>query len=129
MKDRIKTIRSSSGLNQNDFGLRIGVTGAAVSRWESGDRNVPDSAIRSICREFGVNETWLRTGDGDPAVSQTREQELAALFKRFMADKPESFRTALVSTLLRFEPDGPEWEALEKIYDDIAAQYGKSPKK
>ena len=131
MKDRIKTIRSSSGLNQNDFGLRIGVTGAAVSRWESGDRNVPDSAIRSICREFGVNETWLRTGDGEPAVSKTREQELAGLFRNLMADRPESFRSMLVSTLLRFDPEGPEWAALEKLYDSIckeAEQY-RDPEK
>lgn len=129
MKDRIKQVRGKVGLSQTKFGERLGVSLSAVQKWEMGI-NVPDSpSIKQICQEFGINETWLRTGSGSMTVSKTREQELAALFKRFMADKPESFRTALVSTLLRFEPDGPEWEALEKIYDDIAAQYGKSPEK
>lgn len=129
MKDRIKEIRKNANLNQTEFGERIGVAQTTIAGYENGSRAVPNVTIAAICREFGVNETWLRTGSGSMTVSKTREQELAALFKRFMADKPESFRTALVSTLLRFEPDGPEWEALEKIYDDIAAQYGKSPEK
>lgn len=129
MNNRIKLVRENAALTQAAFGEKIGVSQNYVWMLETGQRTPGDRTIRDICREFNINETWLRTGDGDPAVSKTREQELAALFKRFMADKPESFRTALVSTLLRFEPDGPEWEALEKIYDDIAAQYGKSPEK
>lgn len=129
MKDRIKEVRRKSGLSQTKFGERLGVSLSAVQQWELGMTAPRDSAIKLMSQEFGVNETWLRTGDGDPAVDLTREQEMAALFKRFMGDRPESFRAALVSTLLRFEPDGPEWLALEKIYDDIAAQYGKSPEK
>ena len=40
--------------------------------------------------------------------------------RSLMADSPESFRSALVTTLLRFDPNGPEWEILERIYDGIA---------
>ena len=62
MKDRIKLVRQKEGKNQTEFGAKIGVSGAAVSRWEAGDRAIPDSAIRSICREFNINEKWLREG-------------------------------------------------------------------
>lgn len=122
MKNRIKSIRSKYGLNQTEFGSRIGVTSAAISRWESGERGVPDSAILSICREFGVNEVWLRTGAGEMYAGKSRAQEMGELVQSLMADSPESFRSALITTLLRFRPDGPEWEVLERIYEGIANQ-------
>ena len=131
MKDRIKEVRRKSGLSQTKFGERLGVSLSAVQQWELGMTAPRDSAIKLMSQEFGVNETWLRTGDGEPAVSKTREQELAGLFRNLMADRPESFRSMLVSTLLRFDPEGPEWAALEKLYDSIckeAEQY-RDPEK
>ena len=120
MKSRIKQVRTSAGLNQSSFGNRIGVTAAAISRWEAGERSIPETAIISICREFGINEVWLRTGAGDMNAAKCREEEMAELVKSLMSDSPESFRCALVSTLLRFDPNGPEWEILERIYEKIA---------
>lgn len=120
--ERVKEVRKASSLTQEAFAAKIGLKQNSVAQIESDRRNVSDQVIISICREFGVNETWLRTGDGDPAVSKTREQELAGLFRSLMADRPESFRSMLVSTLLRFDPDGPEWDALEKLYDSIVKE-------
>ncbi|MBQ6398221.1 MAG: helix-turn-helix transcriptional regulator [Oscillospiraceae bacterium] len=122
MNERIKQIREEAKLTQAAFGEKIGISQNYVWMIETGQRTPGDRTIRDICREFGVNETWLRTGDGDPAVSKTREQELAGLFRSLMADRPESFRSMLVSTLLRFDPDGPEWDALEKLYDSIVKE-------
>lgn len=121
MKDRIKLVRQAASKNQSEFGAVIGVSGAAVSRWEAGDRSVPDSAILSICRCFNVNETWLRTGDGQMYADRDRAREMEELVQSLMADSPESFRSALITTLLRFRPDGPEWEVLERIYQSVAA--------
>lgn len=121
MKDRIKLVRQAASKNQSEFGAVIGVSGAAVSRWEAGDRSVPDSAILSICRCFNVNETWLRTGDGQMYADKDRAREMEELVQSLMADSPESFRSALITTLLRFRPDGPEWEVLERIYQSVAA--------
>ena len=120
MKDRIKAVRQAEGKNQNEFGARIGVSGAAISRWEAGDRCIPDSAIRSICREFNVNEAWLRDGIGDMKAQASRAEEMATAVKRLFSDRPESFQTALVTALLRFDPDGPEWALLERIYESVA---------
>ena len=120
MKTRIRQIRKEAGLSQTKFGERLGVTLSAVQKWEMG-LNLPDSAsIRLICEKFGVNETWLRTGVGEMTASKSRAQEMAELVRSLMADSPESFRSALVTTLLRFDPNGPEWEILERIYDGIA---------
>ena len=65
MKDRIKKIRKDHKLTQVKFGEIIGVKGNTVTGYETGLRNPTDSVLLSICREFGVNEYWLRTGDGD----------------------------------------------------------------
>ena len=67
MKDRIKRVRqhSSIKLSQEAFGKRLGVTGAGISRIESGARGASEQIILAICREFNVNEEWLRTGEGD----------------------------------------------------------------
>lgn len=68
MNERIKEIRKYFGLNQTEFGCKIGVKQGSVAAYESGARIPLDSVILSICREFNVNETWLRTGEGEPYV-------------------------------------------------------------
>ena len=63
--ERIRNVRQNYGLTLEAFGKRVGVTKAAMSNIENGSRGVTDQMRRSICREFNVNEAWLRTGDGD----------------------------------------------------------------
>lgn len=66
MNERIKQIRKHFDLNQTDFGNKIGVKQGSVAAYESGSRIPLDSVVLSICREFNVNEHWLRTGEGEP---------------------------------------------------------------
>lgn len=65
MNNRIKKLRREMELTQEKFGARIGVKGNTVAQWESGRNDPPDSAITFICKEFGVNEEWLRNGTGE----------------------------------------------------------------
>ena len=122
MKDRIKQVRKCAGLSQTKFGERLGVSMSAVQKWEMGLNQPDSSSILLMCQNFGVNETWLRTGAGEMMASKSRQQEMAELIKSLMSDRPESFRSALVTALLRFDPDGPEWEILERIYESIARE-------
>lgn len=64
LKDRIKTLRKSLKLTQEEFGEKIGVARNSVASYEIGRRMPTNAVINSICREFGVNEVWLRTGEG-----------------------------------------------------------------
>ena len=127
MKDRIKAVRKAAGLNQTEFGKRVGVSLSAVQKWESGENVLSDAVILLVCREYGVSETWLRTGAGEMRGARTREEELVELVAGLMADRPESFRSALLTVLLRFRPDGPEWAALEAVYNSVRAETEKSP--
>ena len=89
MKNRIKDIRKMQNLSQDAFGKRLGITGASVSRLESGDREPSDQTILSICREFSVNEFWLRTGEGDMYKQLDRYQELSSFFGDLMMTEPD----------------------------------------
>ena len=126
MKDRIKAVRTNAKLTQAAFADRVHVSRNYITQIEMGVMTPGDNLIRNICQEFGVNETWLRTGSGEMTASKTRQQEMSDLFGSLMFDKPESFRTALVTALLRFDPDGPEWEILERIYNSIAKEAEKA---
>ena len=68
MNERVKELRKTLGLTLDKFGERLGVTKQTVSRIENGINNVTDQMFKSICREFNVNENWLRTGEGEMFV-------------------------------------------------------------
>lgn len=82
MNERIKELRIALRLTQEDFGKAIGVQRAAVNKWEKGINGVADSMILSICREFGVSEQWLRTGEGR-MLSNERESVLGRLAEKY----------------------------------------------
>ncbi len=77
---RIKNLRKSKGLNQNDFAKRIGITQRGVSHIEQDGHNVSDVTIKSICHEFNLNESWLRDGTG-PMLVQPDTFSLEAFVK------------------------------------------------
>lgn len=78
MKDRIREVREHFGLSMEKFGSRIGIGKASISLLESGKNNPSIQTIALICREFGVNEQWLRTGEGE-MFEQTRASVLDRL--------------------------------------------------
>lgn len=65
MNERVKELRKHLGLSGEKFGERIGVQRNAISRIETGKNGLTEANIKSICREFNVNEDWLRYGKGD----------------------------------------------------------------
>lgn len=65
MNERLKLLRTTLGLTQNELGKKLGVTKSNVSRLEKGDTNFTEQMIKTVCREFNVNENWLRNGEGE----------------------------------------------------------------
>ena len=119
---RIKDLRKSQNLTQQAFADRLGIQRGAIANYEL-ERNVPiDAVISLICREFNVREAWLRDGTGEMLEVKPRAEELGDLVRKLLADRPESFRSRLITSLLRFEPNSPEWQILENIYNSIAAE-------
>lgn len=123
MKNRIKDIRKHSCLSQEAFGKRLGVTGATISRLESGDREPTEQIILSLCREFDIDEIWLRTGEGAMLRERSRNDELAAFFGDLLKSEPD-FRHRLISVLSRLSVD--EWALLEEKARELAEEIKKA---
>ena len=123
MNERIKELRKYLNMNQTKFGSRIGVKQTTIAGYENGLRTPSDLAVSSICKEFGVNELWLRTGEGDMMRAMSREEELASLFSKLLTCEP-GFKHRLISVLLRM--DESEWEMLERKADELLAEIKKA---
>ena len=122
MHTRINEIVKKTALTKTDFGKRINISQGMVSRICSGDANPSDRTIADICREFGVNEVWLRTGEGEPFRETSREEEIMRFAVRTNKGSDE-FRKALVAMLAKL--DDEDWEALGKIADKLLEEYKK----
>lgn len=99
MKDRIKEVRKHFNLTQIDFGQRIGVKGNTVTGYETGLRTPSDAVILSICREFNVNEKWLRTGEGEMFLPVPEEDEVASYVAELL--EPDNPFAELIVQIMR----------------------------
>ena len=124
MNERIKKLRKSLGLTQQEFSDRIKVKRNTVATYEMGRSMPSDAAISLICREFNVNETWLRTGEGDMFKPVNRDQEIADFMADILKGEPD-FRTKLISVMARLSAD--EWAMLEKRARELAAELAATP--
>lgn len=116
MKERIKKLRKALGLTQQEFADRIGISRGNIATYETRDGSPGSSVINLICREFNVNESWLRTGEGGDSamfVQRSRDDELSAFVDELMKEQPQDFRRRLVTALSRLKPE--QWDALESI--------------
>ena len=111
MKDRIKKIRKEFDLTQQKFADRIGVKQNTVAQYEMG-RNTPiDTVISLICREFNVNEDWLRNGNGDMFLPVDRENEISKIVRGLLNEEANSFKSRFITMLAGLSVS--DWERLE----------------
>jgi len=108
--ERIKKVRKVLDLTQREFGERIAMKQNSVAQIEMG-RNTSDQTIFTICREFDVNETWLRTGEGEMFAKLPENEELEKQIRNLMKGGNNSFRERMISLLLHLKPE--HWEAIE----------------
>ena len=124
MNVRIKEVRThpSVNLSQDAFGKRIGLSGAAISRLESGDRNMTESNIISICREFNVSESWLRFGEGEMFKKVSRANEISQFLGDILKEESD-FKQRFIAALSSMTPD--EWALLERKMREIMGDDAK----
>lgn len=109
---RIRKLRKELDLTQQAFGEKIGMKQNTIALIEGG-RGTSDQTILAICREFNVNETWLRTGEGEMFVQQSKDDEIAAFMDKMLTEESDDFRKRLVRALCRLKPE--QWDALEAL--------------
>ena len=120
MNERIIEIRKKLGLTQQEFADRIGSKRANIAVYESGRSEPSALAISSICREFHVNEEWLRTGTGEMFLQQSRTDAIRAFVDDLMTDQPDSFRVQFAAGLAKLTDH--EWTVLANIAAKLAAE-------
>lgn len=123
MNTRISFIIKELKVTKSEFAKRLGVSAAFISQVCSGASGISDRTISDICREFGVDEIWLRTGEGEPFRQESRDEEIMRFASQTIQGSDE-FKKALVSMLAKLDPE--DWENLAKIYAKATAQYKKS---
>lgn len=118
MNERIKQLRKALDLTQQKFAERLGVKRNTVGQWECGINALTDQVITSICREFNVNENWLRNGTGDMFLQTNRNADIARLTKELLSEESDSFKNRFISMLSNLSVD--EWEYLERKAKELA---------
>ena len=120
MHNRIKEVRKKAGLTQQEFADRLGISRSNIGNYESGSRAPIDAAIKLICSKFAVNETWLRTGEGEPYIQLSRQAEIARIISAAMKASPE--REALICALANATDD--QIRAVHALVMQYAEEYG-----
>lgn len=123
MNERIKELRKALGLTQQKFADKIGVKQNTVAQYEMGRNQPIDTVITLICREFHVNEDWLRYGEGEMFRPQSRNDELTAFMGDLLKNDTQDFRARLVSVLARLDTE--EWRLLEKMARQLVDEMKK----
>lgn len=118
MNTRIKEIRLDHALNQTDFGARVGAKQTTVAGWESGNRIPTTPALLAICREFNVNEDWLRTGAGEKYMQFSRKDTISAYIGKINGGKCSPLEEKLIEFMA--ETSAEEWEELSRILKRFA---------
>ena len=116
MKDRIRQLRKELGMNQTDFGERIGVKQGSIAGYESGARTPLHAVVASICREFNVNEEWLRNGTGKMFV-EAKENSIVAKATMLLGEKDPLFE-AFIDTYSKLAPKNRE--ILQQFMSDLS---------
>ena len=120
MKNRIELIRQNLGYSQDKFGEILGVTRSSVCAWEAGRRNISDSIIKSICREFDINEEWLRTGNGEMKLISSEDDEVMKYVGLLLKDKEDFVAQKIKRFIIGYEKlDAEDRKVVENLMRQI----------
>ena len=131
MNTRIKDLRKMLGLSQSEFSSKIGIGQTGISSIERGNSIVTDRTISQIVSAFGVDETWLRTGEGEPFPAPSPEdQALDDAFFALQVDDMDPVRKKLARAALELIAQLPEeaMPALRKFLHEANQSFEENKK-
>lgn len=117
---RIADAIAAKGMKKSKVARSINVSPAFISQLCSGAALPSERTIVDIARVCGVNNTWLRSGEGEMLQAMTEDEELAAYIDDIMNDEPASFRLSLTLEMKNWTPE--VWQMLEEICKRLATE-------
>lgn len=117
LNERVKYLRKEIiKKTQQDFSDEIKISRSNLGNIETGEVSVTERVLYLICEKFNVNETWLRTGDGEIFNPLTRNQVITD-FAGDLIKEDGTFRKRLIEALAKMDESG--WIALEKLANEL----------
>ena len=123
MTSRIKLVRTSKAMTQQEFADRLGINRSNIANYENGVRTPVDAVISLICKEFHINETWLRTGEGEMDAPINQEEELMNWITEIFQSPTDDARRRVIAVLAKLPP---EW--YDVLVDAALAEAEQSKK-
>ncbi len=120
INERIAQCIEALGVKKTYFAQKLNISQAFVTQMTKGVSNPSDRTISDICREFNVNEEWLRTGEGEMFVRMSRKDEIASFFSEIGKGKEDDFQVRLISVLSRLNTE--QWKLLESIANALSEE-------
>lgn len=117
MKDRFKELRKELNVTQQEFADKLKISRNFVAQIEMGSKVPSDRTIDDVCREFNVNEEWLRNGTGEMLQPENKNDEISKLFGNVLKSSDDDFKYRLINALAKLDDSG--WDNLEKLLDTI----------
>lgn len=122
MNNTLLMLREQFGMSQTELARRLHITPATISMIESGKRPLTDRMIHNIANEFGVDEHWLRTGEGEPFPLPPEEDErLLQLLAELTDENTDPRKKRLIATFCQLIMDSSEedLDALSRIFESL----------
>jgi transcriptional regulator with XRE-family HTH domain len=120
--ERVKELRKQVNLTQQAFADRLNLKRNTVGSYEVNVVEPSDRTISDICREFNVNETWLRTGEGEMFNQITRSEKITSFLTEITEDEGDDFKRRFVEMLAELEPE--DWKLLERMAEKMQKKEG-----
>lgn len=124
--ERLRLVRNELHVTQQKMADTLHVKRQTIAAYEIGANGMSDRTIAGICDAYGVNEIWLRTGEGEMLANRDRPvvEEISAFLADVIADKPGNVRQRLVYALAKLTDD--QWDALDKMLDQMIEDMRKA---
>lgn len=123
MNERIKELRNALNLTQDAFAKRLGVKRNTIGNYETGNRVPSDQSVFSICREFNVNEEWLRNGSGEMFNTLSQDEELAYIVGQALPQADDFVKDTFIALgRLSQEFTAEDWQVVKKFVDALAGK-------
>lgn len=123
INSRISAVIQASGLTKTAFAGRLNISQSHISKITSGDSIPSDRTIVDICREFGVSEHWLRTGQGEMFVRLSREEEITKFAMSIVRNPDSEFQRRFISVLAQLTPE--QWKLMEQMAHQLLDEGSK----
>ncbi len=125
MHERIKQLRKTLSLTQQEFADKIGTTRNNIAGYETGRRLPSEAAINLIIARLSVNEEWLRAGKGEMFAKKDRESEISLMVHDLLSGESSDFKARFISVLAGLKDE--QWLVLEEKMQEIIGSRTDAP--